>query len=111
MANNLNLVTRAAPRSKTRIFATVHYFSQSAKARVLDLSATGMALELEGSFAAAKGSRVKVQSEDLGFIEGVVQWQHMNRIGLELKLSSNTLAQLSSYFRFFHEEVKPTLTR
>jgi len=54
---------------------------------------------------------VKVQSEDLGFIEGVVQWQHMNRLGLQLKLSTNTLAQLSSYFRFFHEEVKPTLAR
>jgi hypothetical protein len=111
MTNNLNMATRTAPRSKTRIFATVHYFSQSTRGRVVDLSATGMALELDGPFAAAKGSRVKVQSEDLGFIEGVVQWQHMNRLGLQLKLSTNTLAQLSSYFRFFHEEVKPTLAR
>ena len=97
MTNNLNMATRTAPRSKTRIFATVHYFSQSTRGRVVDLSATGMALELE--------------SEDLGFIEGVVQWQHMNRLGLQLKLSTNTLAQLSSYFRFFHEEVRPTLAR
>ncbi len=52
-----------------------------------------------------------MQSEDLGFIEGEVQWQHQNRLGLQLRLSSNTLAQLSSYFRFFHEEVKPTLAR
>ncbi|MDP9755229.1 UNVERIFIED_ORG: hypothetical protein QE446_003105 [Rhizobium sp. SORGH_AS260] len=86
MTNNLNMATRTAPRSKTRIFATVHYFSQSTRGRVVDLSATGMALELDGPFAAAKGSRVKVQSEDLGFIEGVVQWQHMNRLGLQLKL-------------------------
>ncbi|MFK0383254.1 MULTISPECIES: PilZ domain-containing protein [Rhizobium/Agrobacterium group] len=111
MTNNLNMPTRGAQRSRTRIFATVRYVNQATKARVIDLSETGMALELDGAFSAQKGSRVKVESEDLGYLEGVVQWQHMNRLGLQLKLSTNTLAQLSSYFRFFHEEVKPTLAR
>lgn len=109
MTGNMTMSNRGAGRSKTRIYGTVQYFSQSVKGRVVDLSATGMALEMDGPFAAAKGSRVKVQSEDLGFIEGTVQWQHANRLGLSLQLSTNTLAQLSSYFRFFHEEVKPTL--
>ncbi len=109
MTGNMSMQNRGAGRSKTRIYGTVQYFNQTVKGRVVDLSATGMALELEGAFAAAKGSRVKVQSEDLGFIEGTVQWQHANRLGLQLQLSTNTLAQLSSYFRFFHEEVKPTL--
>ncbi|KXG86840.1 PilZ domain-containing protein [Agrobacterium bohemicum] len=111
MTGHLNMQNRSAGRSQTRIYGTVQYFNQSVRGRVVDLSATGMALELDGSFAAAKGSRVKVQSDDLGFIEGTVQWQHMNRLGLQLKLSTNTLAQLSSYFRFFHEDVKPTLAR
>lgn len=111
MTGNLNMQNRGAGRSQTRIYGTVQYFNQSVAGRVVDLSATGMALELDGSFAAAKGSRVKVQSDDLGFIEGTVQWQHMNRLGLQLNLSTNTLAQLSSYFRFFHEDVKPTLAR
>ncbi|MGV1869084.1 PilZ domain-containing protein [Agrobacterium rosae] len=111
MTGSLNMQNRGAGRSQTRIYGTVQYFNQSVTGRVVDLSATGMALELDGSFAAAKGSRVKVQSDDLGFIEGTVQWQHMNRLGLQLKLSTNTLAQLSSYFRFFHEDVKPTLAR
>ncbi len=111
MTGNLSMKNRGADRSQTRIYGTVQYFNQSVKGRVVDLSATGMALELDGSFAAAKGSQVKVQSDDLGFIEGTVQWQHMNRLGLQLKLSTNTLAQLSSYFRFFHEDVKPTLAR
>ncbi|WP_112964999.1 PilZ domain-containing protein [Agrobacterium sp. fls2-241-TYG-188a] len=109
MSGTLSTHKRGADRSKTRIFGTVHYVNQSVKGRVVDLSATGMALELEGPFAAAKGSRVKVQSEDLGHIEGIVQWQHRNRLGLQLQLSTNTLAQISSYFRFFHEDVKPTL--
>lgn len=100
---------RGAERSKTRIYATVKYGNQSVRGRVVDLSATGMALELESAFAAAKGSRVNVESEDLGYIEGIVQWQQGNRLGLQLQLSTNTLAQLSSYFRFFHEDVRPTL--
>ena len=87
MTGNLTIQGRGAIRSRTRIFGTVHYFNQSITGRVVDLSETGMALELEGT----------------------VQWQHGNRLGLRLQLSSNTLAQLSSYFRFFHEEVKPTL--
>lgn len=110
MTGNLTMQSRGANRSRTRIYGTVQYFSQSVNGRVVDLSATGMALELDGPFAAAKGSRVKVQSEDLGFIEGIVQWQQGSRLGLRLQLSTNTLAQLSSYFRFFHEEVKPTLS-
>ncbi|MBD8689777.1 MULTISPECIES: PilZ domain-containing protein [Rhizobium/Agrobacterium group] len=109
MTSSLNMQNRNAGRSKTRIYGTVHYLNQTASGRVVDLSATGMALELEGPFAAAKGSRVKVESEDLGYIEGIVQWQRGSRLGLKLELSTNTLAQLSSYFRFFHDEVKPTL--
>ncbi|WP_313615424.1 PilZ domain-containing protein [Agrobacterium sp.] len=111
MTGNMTMQTRSAKREQTRIYATVHYFSQSVPGRVIDLSATGIAIELQGSFKADKGSRVKIQSEDLGFIEGVVQWHHMNRLGVQLKMSTNTLAQVSSYFRFFHQEVKPTLAR
>lgn len=111
MTGNVNMQGRKADRSKTRIFGTVSYYNQSVSGRVVDLSATGMALQLDGPFAAAAGSRVKVESDDLGFIEGVVQWQRSGRLGLQLNLSTNTLAQLSSYFRFFHEDVKPTLAR
>ncbi len=109
MTGNMSMHSRKADRSKTRIYGTVQYFNQSVQGRVVDLSATGMALELDGPFAAAKGSQVKVQSEDLGYIEGTVQWQQGGRLGLRLQLSTNTLAQVSSYFRFFHEDVKPTL--
>lgn len=101
---------RAAERTKTRIFATVTYVSQSVRARVIDLSATGIALELESPISASVNSQVSVDSEDLGHITGTVQWNHGGRIGLKLSLSSNTLAKLASYFRFFHQDIKPTLT-
>lgn len=100
---------RAAERTKTRIYATVTYVQQSARARVIDLSATGIALELETPINASVNSKVSVDSDDLGHITGMVQWNHGGRIGLKLSLSTNTLAKLSSYFRFFHQEIKPTL--
>ncbi|NTJ42710.1 PilZ domain-containing protein [Agrobacterium larrymoorei] len=109
MTKTTAIRSRSADRSKTRIYGTVQYFNQSVEGRVVDLSSTGMALDLDGPFAAVKGSHVKVRSDDLGYIEGVVQWQQGSRLGLRLQLSTKTLAQLSSYFRFFHEEIKPTL--
>ena len=102
---------RGAERTKTRIYATVSYVQQSTRARVIDLSATGIALELETPISASVNSQVSVDSDDLGHITGVVQWNHGGRIGLKLSLSTNTLAKISSYFRFFHQEIKPTLTR
>lgn len=110
-SNNLDMTNRAAQRTKTRIYGTVRYFSQSAKGRVVDLSATGIALELAEAFAAANGSRVKIESEELGFLEGTVRWCRGSRIGIELHLNSNALAQVSSYFRFFHKDVRPVLAR
>lgn len=108
---NLDMANRAAGRSRTRIFGTIKYLNQEALGRVVDLSATGMALELHSAFAAGLGSRVKIDSEDLGFIEGTIKWQRGSRIGISLQLSTNTLAQLSSYFRFFHKEIAPVIGR
>jgi hypothetical protein len=109
--NNLGTATRSAERTRTRIFGTIRYYQQSVRGRVVDLSASGMALELEGRFSAADGSRVKIESDELGFLEGTVRWCRGSRIGIQLHLNSNALAQVSSYFRFFHEEVRPVLTR
>lgn len=84
---------------------------QATDMRVVDLSATGIALELFGPFYAAEGSRVRIECEDLGMLEGTVRWCRGSRIGIELKLTSNSLAQISSYFRFFHKEVTPVIKR
>lgn len=111
MTGLTSIQTRSATRNKTRVYANIRYFNQLVSGRVIDLSATGMAIELDAPFSAAIGSRVKIESEDLGFIEGIVQWQHSTRLGLKLELSTNTVAQLQSYFRFFHQEVKPTFLK
>lgn len=111
MTNNLNMPTRTAQRSKCRFFGKVHYMAQATDMRVVDLSATGIALELFGPFHAADGSRVRIECEDLGNLEGTVRWCRGSRIGVQLNLTSNTLAQISSYFRFFHKDVTPVIKR
>lgn len=111
MTNNLRMQNRGSKRSLTRIFGTVTHLNNSVNGRVVNLSATGMALDLASPLLAARGSRVRVESDDLGVIEGIVKWNRMNRLGIQLHNSSNTLAKVSSYFRFFHREVKPVLHR
>ena len=77
----------------------------------MDLSATGIALELQEALSAATGSKVQIESAELGFIEGTVRWCRGSRIGIQLHLNSNALAQVSSYFRFFHKDAGPVLLR
>lgn len=98
--------TRSAQRKKTRILGTVKYFNQAVQGRVTDLSATGMALDLGGrTLHAADGSPVRVESEELGILEGTVKWRRSGRLGVQFSINSNALAQVSSYFRFFHKEI------
>ena len=110
-ANTLGMSNRSAERVRTRIYGTVTHLNQSATGKVVDLSATGIALELDRPFSAAQGSKVKIESEELGFIEGTVRGYRGSRIGIQLHLNSNAVAQVSSYFRFFHRDVKPVVSR
>lgn len=110
-SNNLNMKVRAAPRRKTRVAGKVTYYGQAVEGRIVDLSATGLALDLASPFKAAAGSPVKIESDDLGVLEGTVKWLHNGRLGIEFRPNSNAAAQVSSYFRFFHRDAKPVLTR
>lgn len=111
LSKTIGMKTRSAARQKTRIFGTVKYFNQEARGRVVDLSATGLALDLGGPFHAASGSPVKIESEELGILEGTVKWCHRGRLGIQFRPNSKAAAQVSSYFRFFHKDMKPTLAR
>lgn len=109
--NALNMKTRVAARRKTRIFGTVSYYNQKANARVVDLSPAGLAVDLAGPFNAAAGSPVRIDSEELGVIEGTVKWCHAGRLGIAFRPNTNASAQVASYFRFFHRDVTPVLSR
>ncbi|MCR6499249.1 PilZ domain-containing protein [Shinella sp. CPCC 101442] len=111
MATIKDMPVRGNDRSRVRIFAEVRVMHQTSRARVVDLSSTGMALDLEKPLQAMPGQMVTIESEELGRLSGTVRWYSNGRLGIQYKLSSNALAQINSYFRFFHEEVKPVLRR
>lgn len=109
MQNNLGMKVRSSLRRHTRLIGSVRYLNRETEARVVDLSATGIALDLAGSFLGAAGSRVRIDCDDLGAIEGTVRWMRDGRIGVEFTRNSNAAAQVSSYFRFFHKDVTSVL--
>ena len=102
LSKNIGMKSRSAARRKTSISGTVKYYNQATKGRVVNLSETGMALDLTGPFHAANGSTVKIESEELGILEGTVKWFHRGRLGIEFRPTSNAAAQVCSYFRFFY---------
>lgn len=111
MATIKDMPVRGNDRSRVRIFANVQVMHQFSRARVVDLSPTGMAFDLEKPLQAMPGQMVTIESEELGRLSGTVRWYSNGRLGIQYKLSTNALAQITSYFRFFHEEVKPVLRR
>lgn len=93
---------RAHKRTQTRFHANVATRSSSSQGVIKDLSANGICFQLRTDIQARLGMEVKIDSEELGHITGTVQWVRGDRIGVRLKLSSNTAAQISSYFKYFH---------
>lgn len=111
MQNNLNMKSRSAVRRHCRLFGRVQYLTRETSGRIVDLSATGIALDLGGPFYGAAGSKVRVECDDLGSLEGTVRWLRNGRIGVEFSRTSNASAQVASYFRFFHKDMQPVLKR
>ena len=111
MQRNLNIIARKAERRSCRVFGKVRYLTKEVEARILDMSVTGVAVEIRSLIHAAAGSRVQVIAEDLGTLHGIIRWSHNGRLGIQFDPNSNARAQVASYFRFFHKEVKPVLSR
>ncbi|EKF57279.1 MAG: PilZ domain-containing protein [Agrobacterium albertimagni] len=109
MSNNLGMDVRKSPRSRCRLDSKIHYFQQQADARVINISRTGLALELATKLTAAAGSQVTIENEDIGHLEGVVRWNYGGRIGIMFRPNSNSIAKVAAYFRNYHQEVRPVL--
>lgn len=109
--NNLNIKTRRAKRSHVRLFGTVRYFAKAVKGRIVDVSVDGIALDLSGPISADTGSRVRVECDEIGVLDGIIRWLRNGRVGIEFDPTSNASAKVAAYFRFFHTEVKPVLRR
>jgi hypothetical protein len=109
--NNLNIVARKAERKNCRLFGKIRYLNKEVEARILNLSATGVGLEIRAPLDAGIGSRVRIVADDLGTLHGMVRWSYRGRLGIVFDPNSNSRAQVASYFRFFHKDVKPVLSR
>ena len=109
--DNLKMKARVSPRHYARLTGQVRYFTKLVAGRVVNISAHGVALDLQAPLYAAAGSKVRVECDDIGLLDGFVRWAHNGRIGIEFDRSSNASAKVVSYFRFFHKDIKPVLKR
>ncbi|WP_337268740.1 PilZ domain-containing protein [Oryzifoliimicrobium ureilyticus] len=103
--------TRGARRSRCRLSAVLKYRNLSTRGRIVDISLDGMALDLEDGRIAGTGSKVVVECEEIGTIEGIVRWGYRGRVGVQYDRTSNASAKVAAYFRFHHQEVVPVLRR
>lgn len=94
-------VERNVPRTQTKITGNVSCRTGSSNGIVKDLSDEGICFQLFFDIGARIGQEVTIRSEELGLLTGTVRWNRGDRIGIKLKLSSNTAAQIASYFKFF----------
>lgn len=92
---------RVSTRTKTKITGSVTYKTWSGNGVVVDMSEEGICFQFDSDIGLRTGDEVAICSNELGFLNGVVRWASGDRIGIKLKLSSNTAAQIASYYRFF----------
>lgn len=107
----INMETRKSARKAARIVGKIRYGTQEVDGRVVNLSVDGIALDLHKPLYAAAGSQVKIQCDEIGYLEGMVRWCNRGRIGVRFSPTSNARAQVTSYFRFAHKDVPPSFGR
>ncbi|QLF70266.1 PilZ domain-containing protein [Peteryoungia desertarenae] len=111
MTQVLELDVRKTKRSRCRIPSRVRHLSQEADGRILNVSRTGLAIELYNKLHASTGSTVVIENDEIGLLEGVVRWNRSGRLGIVIAQNSNSMAKIDAYFRHFHKEVQPVLKR
>jgi hypothetical protein len=109
MHSKLDMKARSALRRNCRLFGNLKYLNRETIGRIVDLSNHGIALELSGAFFGAAGSKVRVECEELGVIDGTVRWLRNGRVGVEFSRTSNASALVTAYFRFFHKDIQPVI--
>ncbi len=94
-------IERNAVRTVTKFTGEVTCKGGSSRGIVKDLSAAGICFQLYFDINAKTGQQVSIKSDEFGHLTGVVQWYRGDKIGIRLDMSSNTAAQISSYFKYF----------
>ncbi|MDH4413021.1 MAG: PilZ domain-containing protein [Rhizobium sp.] len=104
LAAKLSTDGRRSQRIRCHIRGTLEFVGQKLTMRVLDISKSGMAIHLEGWIEAKRGATVSVYCAELGHMECTVRWYRAGKMGLEFERTTNTVAQITAYFRNFHRD-------
>lgn len=93
---------RDARRHATHMFVKIRNGVYELGAMVIDISNTGIGVEMHDTKDMKLGDRVEVHSEKLGFLNGQIRWVRGNRLGIRFDLNSNNSAKIAAFFKFFH---------
>ncbi|MCJ8506998.1 PilZ domain-containing protein [Rhizobium lemnae] len=107
MLRHQAIKARHTARHNTRIVATIRYGEHDRSGQVINLSGSGLAIQLERPLFASVGARICVTCDALGLLEGSVKWSEGVRLGVQFDRSSNAWAKVASYFRFYHTTSRP----
>ena len=103
MIANSNTPGRRSERIRCHIRGTLRFLNKEFGARIIDISRLGMALELYEWIEARPGSTVHIKTGEFGTIEATVRWYRAGKMGIQIEETSNTAAQIETYFKNFHE--------
>jgi hypothetical protein len=94
---------RNALRRRSALPVIVKYFGMQTIGRLHDISTAGAAVDLQGPFVADEGSAIRIECTEL-FLEGRVRWLQNGRVGIEFDPSTNAVAKVNAYFKFYHKD-------
>jgi hypothetical protein len=95
---------RSAQRRRSALFVIIKYFGTQTIGRLHDISTAGAAVDLQGPFVADEGSAIRIECTELCFLDGKVRWLQNGRVGIEFDPSTNAVAKVKAYFKFYHKD-------
>ena len=93
---------RRAERIRCNIPGRLLYMNEATPIRVIDLSKSGLCLQMWDWVKATPGSSVDISTNEFGIMRATVRWYRAGKMGLQIEVSSNTAAQIASYFKYHH---------
>jgi hypothetical protein len=91
-------------RRRSALPVMVRYLGTETPGRIHDISIMGAAIDMLGHFLGVEGSTIRIECMEFCFLEGRIRWQQNKRIGVEFEPSTNAVAKVKAYFKFYHKD-------
>ena len=92
---------RRKPRHRVNMNVEIRTEKWACRARVIDLSETGMCIATDRVADIWAGQAVEISCDELGFLTGTTRWRRGGRIGIEFAASTDTKAKIDAYQKYF----------